>query len=141
MFTHILKFTRVDWRTLDLTLIRKLSQQLSFWKLSNVSLALSFVLYIAQNIEWRILFFLFKNWFIFLCSAYTQAFYDLPQCWIQYRICFIFLLWTYKFFSVLYVVVYLRNLNHYHREKEILQTTPIKLLMWGITEYNIQKLW
>ena len=51
-----------------------------------------------------------------------QAYYDLFQCWVQYRVDFILLLYCklydfFFFFKCIYVDVCLRNVNQYYRKK------------------------
>ena len=54
-----------------------------------------------------------------------KAYYDLFQCWVQYRVGFILLLYyNYMifflfFFRCIYVDVCLRNVNQYYRKKDI----------------------
>ena len=60
-----------------------------------------------------------------------QAHYDLFQCWVQYRVGFILLLYYNDmifflfFFKCIYVDVYLRNVNQYYRKKYI-QSSRVK---------------
>ena len=51
-----------------------------------------------------------------------QAYYDLFQCWVKYRVDFILLLYCklydfFFFFKCIYVDVCLRNVNQYYRKK------------------------
>ena len=47
---------------------------------------------------------------IYVCSTWKQAYYDLFQCWVRYRVGFILL-------SCIYVDVFLWTLNQYYRKK------------------------
>ena len=67
-----------------------------------------------------------------------QAYYDLFQCWVQYCIGFIYLLYyNYMifflfFFKCIYVDVYLQNLNQYYRKKnnvELINVMPTQTTM------------
>ena len=61
-----------------------------------------------------------------------QAYYDLFQCWVQYRVGFILLLYYncmiffyfyfISFFKCIYVDVSLRNLSQYYRKKIYIHT-------------------
>ena len=51
-----------------------------------------------------------KNICLYVCSTWTQAYYDLFQCWVWYHVGFILL-------SCIYVDVCLWNVNQYYREK------------------------